>query len=111
MPSILISPIVPPGATRAAAGVARARRCADAGASHAVITTSAAASTASQRKLTPCGAKPPTPDACASPTRIVSGHKALHKIDDPGVNQIVPGREHHQRQHQREADAEAVLLR
>src|ERR1700730_6692331 len=39
-----------------------------------------------------------------------SGDEALDELHDPEMDEIVPGGKDHQRQHQRQADAEAVFL-
>src|SRR5262249_59585949 len=105
--------IVPPAPGAPAAGRALPeRRCASAGdPDNAVIATSAAASTASHRYLTRLGTNPPPLVLAIPRTGIVSGHEALHNINDPGVNEVVPCGKHHQRQHQRQTDPEAVFLR
>jgi hypothetical protein len=46
--------------------------------------------------------KTPHPRLVSPPPGInlASGHEAFYKLDNPQVDEIVPGGEHHQRQHQ-----------
>ena len=50
--------------------------------------------------------EPPFP----GPAMLRSGHETLYKLDNPKVNEIVPGGEHHQGEHQGQPDAKAVFL-
>src|SRR6185437_12860025 len=39
------------------------------------------------------------------------GHQAFQKLDDPQMNEVVPGGKDHQRQHQRQTEPKAIFLR
>ncbi len=49
--------------------------------------------------------EPPSPG-----TTLASGHKALYKLDDPKVDEVVPGGEHHQGEHQSQPNAKTIFL-
>src|SRR5947209_6669154 len=88
-------------------------RCAIAAGSQAIAAINAASSVSHRKVACFETNSPPAPWSAATDPRppIVSGHKALHKIDDPDVDKIVPGGKDHQRQNQRQTDAEPILLR
>src|SRR5881394_3197939 len=108
MPSMRILAIVP---AEAAAGVCRV--CAAAEKTQPAAEKKVAASKASPQMVTRFGTNPSTPGrSCDNPatSNPVRSQGYLQTSRSPKVNEVVPGREHHQGQHQGQPNAEAVLL-
>src|SRR6185312_10733381 len=65
------------------------------------------------RRKSPTNPPVPPNESLVDESRAAAdlGHQAFQKLDDPQMNEVVPGGKDHQRQHQRQTEPKAIFLR